>query len=46
MTVRHQKGCLFKSILLVVFQIFFFQIALLAFQQQDGFASDGNLLAL
>ena len=46
MSFRHQKGYLFKSILLVVIQIFFFQIAHLAFQQQDGFAADGGLSAL
>ena len=37
---------LFKSIFLVVFQVFFFQIAHLAFQQQDGFAVDSGLPAL
>lgn len=46
MTSQHQKGYLFKSILLVIIQIFFFQIAHLAFQQQDGFAADGGLSAL
>jgi len=46
MSSHHQKGYLFKSILLVVIQIFFFQIAHLAFQQQDGFAVDSGLPAL
>ena len=46
MSNSRQKGYLLKSILLVVIQIFFFQIAHLAFQQQDGFAADSNLLAL
>jgi len=46
MSDPRQKGYLFKSILLVVIQIFFFQIAHLAFQQQDGFAADRGLSAL
>ncbi len=46
MSSHHQKGYLFKSIFLVVFQVFFFQIAHLTCQQQDGFAADSGLSAI
>jgi hypothetical protein len=45
MTARHQKGYLFRSIFLVVLQVFFFQIVHLTFRQLDGFAADGGLSA-
>src|SRR3972149_3054501 len=46
MSNHHQKGCLCRSIFLIVLQVFFTQIAYLAFQQQNGFAADSGLSAL
>jgi len=43
MSNQHQKGCFCKAIFFIALQIFSFQIAHLAFQQQDGFAADGGL---
>lgn len=46
MSNHNQKGCLCRSIFLIVLQVFFTQIAYLAFQQQNGFAADSGLSAL